>query len=204
MFNKHLSLTHIKYLLSWIIMKQFKKPFWSHLKYNVILIMMFLNNRLADSCCFMSNISNAIKLHTNTTQALSKLWAHVHMLWSDCDLIALSQWLTYNRGPHTRSWVDRQATYSIQTSQWDCQTQEMTYDVSAFKSTTSQRDWKKALGGELVWESECCWVEGAGLPGKHVYQGSIRCIIFPVAQLVEHGASNAKIMGLIPRESKSW
>ncbi len=27
---------------------------------------------------------------------------------------------------------------------------------------------------------------------------------FPVAQLVEHGASNAKIMGLIPRESKSW
>ncbi len=27
---------------------------------------------------------------------------------------------------------------------------------------------------------------------------------FPVAQIVEHGASNAKIMGLIPRESKSW
>ncbi len=26
---------------------------------------------------------------------------------------------------------------------------------------------------------------------------------FPVAQVVEHGASNAKIMGLIPRESKS-
>ncbi len=26
---------------------------------------------------------------------------------------------------------------------------------------------------------------------------------FPVAQMVEHGASNAKIMGLIPRESKS-
>ncbi len=26
---------------------------------------------------------------------------------------------------------------------------------------------------------------------------------FPVAQLVEHGASNAKIMGSIPRESKS-
>ncbi len=25
-----------------------------------------------------------------------------------------------------------------------------------------------------------------------------------VAQLVEHGASNAKIMGSIPRESKSW
>ncbi len=27
---------------------------------------------------------------------------------------------------------------------------------------------------------------------------------FPVAQLVEHGASNAKIMGSIPRESKRW
>ncbi len=27
---------------------------------------------------------------------------------------------------------------------------------------------------------------------------------FPVAQLVEHGASNAKITGSIPRESKSW
>ncbi len=27
--------------------------------------------------------------------------------------------------------------------------------------------------------------------------------LFPVAQLVEHGASNAKIMGSIPRESKS-
>ncbi len=27
---------------------------------------------------------------------------------------------------------------------------------------------------------------------------------FPVAQMVEHGASNAKIMGSIPRESKSW
>ncbi len=27
---------------------------------------------------------------------------------------------------------------------------------------------------------------------------------FPVAQLVEHGASNANIMGSIPRESKSW
>ncbi len=25
---------------------------------------------------------------------------------------------------------------------------------------------------------------------------------FPVAQMVEHGASNAKIMGSIPRESK--
>ncbi len=27
---------------------------------------------------------------------------------------------------------------------------------------------------------------------------------FPVAQLVEHDASIAKIMGSIPRESKSW
>ncbi len=30
------------------------------------------------------------------------------------------------------------------------------------------------------------------------------CARFPVAQLVEHGISNAKIMGSIPRESKSW
>ncbi len=29
------------------------------------------------------------------------------------------------------------------------------------------------------------------------------CLSFPVAQLVEHGASNAKIIGSIPRESKS-
>ncbi len=28
-------------------------------------------------------------------------------------------------------------------------------------------------------------------------------ISFPVAQIVEHGTSNAKIMGSIPRESKS-
>ncbi len=27
---------------------------------------------------------------------------------------------------------------------------------------------------------------------------------FPVAQMVEHGTSNTKIMGSIPRESKSW
>ncbi len=27
---------------------------------------------------------------------------------------------------------------------------------------------------------------------------------FPVAQIVEHGASNTKIMGSSPRESKSW
>ncbi len=32
----------------------------------------------------------------------------------------------------------------------------------------------------------------------------IGCWGFPVAQMVEHGASNAKIMGSIPRESKSW
>ncbi len=32
---------------------------------------------------------------------------------------------------------------------------------------------------------------------------SIYAMLLP-AQLVEHGASNAKIMGSIPRESKSW
>ncbi len=31
----------------------------------------------------------------------------------------------------------------------------------------------------------------------------VRSVSLPVAQMVEHGASNAKIMGLIPRESKS-
>ncbi len=35
------------------------------------------------------------------------------------------------------------------------------------------------------------WAHDSGLRG------------FPVAQMVEHGASNAKIMGSIPRESKS-
>ncbi len=29
-------------------------------------------------------------------------------------------------------------------------------------------------------------------------------IYFPVAQMVEHGASNTKIMGSIPRESMRW
>ncbi len=32
----------------------------------------------------------------------------------------------------------------------------------------------------------------------------VRLVRLPVAQMVEHGASNAKIMGSIPRESKSW
>ncbi len=36
------------------------------------------------------------------------------------------------------------------------------------------------------------------------YIHTLLCSVsFPVAQLVEHGASNAKVMGLIPRESKS-
>ncbi len=35
-------------------------------------------------------------------------------------------------------------------------------------------------------------------------QGLISGLRLMVAQLVEHGASNAKIMGSIPRESKSW
>ncbi len=33
---------------------------------------------------------------------------------------------------------------------------------------------------------------------------TIPLTIFPVAQMVEHGTSNANIMGSIPRESKSW
>ncbi len=38
-----------------------------------------------------------------------------------------------------------------------------------------------------------------GFIPKHGHNGHS----FPVAQMVEHGASNAKIMGSIPRESKS-
>ncbi len=42
-------------------------------------------------------------------------------------------------------------------------------------------------------------------PWEALYQPFTAIIYsFPVAQLVEHGASNAKIMGSIPRESKSW
>ncbi len=37
-----------------------------------------------------------------------------------------------------------------------------------------------------------------------VFINNIVFILFPVAQLVEHGVSNAKIMGSILRESKSW
>ncbi len=36
------------------------------------------------------------------------------------------------------------------------------------------------------------------------FQDRLEMTGFPVAQMVEHGASNAKIMGSIPRESKSW
>ncbi len=37
-----------------------------------------------------------------------------------------------------------------------------------------------------------------------MFYQNIKHFSFPVAQMVEHGASNAKIMGSIPRESKSW
>ncbi len=40
---------------------------------------------------------------------------------------------------------------------------------------------------------------------QNVFDEKCVCLLsFPVAQMVEHGASNAKIMGSIPRESKSW
>ncbi len=38
----------------------------------------------------------------------------------------------------------------------------------------------------------------------YIYILQLYIYSFPVAQMVEHGASNAKIMGSIPRESKSW
>ncbi len=50
----------------------------------------------------------------------------------------------------------------------------------------------RASSGALVWKTREMWM----LP-RDVTES------FPVAQLVEHGASNAKIMGSIPRESKS-
>ncbi len=41
---------------------------------------------------------------------------------------------------------------------------------------------------------------------KYQSNQTLYCLLycFPVAQMVEHGTSNAKIMGSIPRESKSW
>ncbi len=45
-------------------------------------------------------------------------------------------------------------------------------------------------------------LRGSDCPWKHS-SPVFTCHSFPVAQLVEHGASNAKIMGSIPRESKS-
>ncbi len=39
---------------------------------------------------------------------------------------------------------------------------------------------------------------------KSITSSLIKMMSFPVAQLVEHGVSNAKIMGSIPRESKIW
>ncbi len=53
---------------------------------------------------------------------------------------------------------------------------------------------------------EVLWSETFGLCKKlNINYNIITCNPgFPVAQMVEHGASNAKIMGSIPRESKSW
>ncbi len=45
------------------------------------------------------------------------------------------------------------------------------------------------------------WLETSG--GRSTISESLVLTGFPVAQMVEHGASNAKIMGSIPRESKS-
>ncbi len=63
---------------------------------------------------------------------------------------------------------------------------------------------RNQCGQKLLWYGERFY--SAGFP-----QGSVTTLIagvksysFPVAQLVEHGVSNAKIMGSIPRERKSW
>ncbi len=53
--------------------------------------------------------------------------------------------------------------------------------------------------------SVCLGLNALWLVSTEQY-GTVRNYVrsFPVAQMVEHGISNAKIMGSIPRESKSW
>ncbi len=76
----------------------------------------------------------------------------------------------------TESWVER-----ITVEEKDAQPTERTAALWGLSSKIDSRIWVNFTMNEWI-----CW-------------GS-----FPVAQLVEHGASNAKIMGSIPRESKSW
>ncbi len=49
------------------------------------------------------------------------------------------------------------------------------------------------------------YIQVTSLLGGYIISqpGFLHLKAFPVAQMVEHGASNAKIMGSIPRESKS-
>ncbi len=55
---------------------------------------------------------------------------------------------------------------------------------------------KKYAGANLFHTTVCIYI--------YIYIYILKLKLrFPVAQLVEHGASNAKIMGSIPRESKS-
>ncbi len=54
---------------------------------------------------------------------------------------------------------------------------------------------------ELKIYGESCLEPILVVPGQR--DDPIIGISFPVAQLVEHGTSNAKIMGSIPRESKT-
>ncbi len=67
--------------------------------------------------------------------------------------------------------------------------------LSDHKPIFMQVDWsfcEKRAGGNGFLNTEI-------LKNEHY----VLSISFPVAQMVEHGASNAKIMGSIPRESKS-
>ncbi len=50
-----------------------------------------------------------------------------------------------------------------------------------------------------------CFIYNSKTSNDWTASSSMKAFIgFPVAQMVEHGASNTKIMGSIPRESKSW
>ncbi len=57
---------------------------------------------------------------------------------------------------------------------------------------------------EIQHTSEHTYTHSYTLSLTHTHTHTLCLCLFPVAQMVEYGATNAKIMGSIPRESKSW
>ncbi len=55
----------------------------------------------------------------------------------------------------------------------------------------------KEINSKFIWNDKCPRIKLTTLQRTNSAGG------FPVAQMVEHGASSAKIVGSIPRESKS-